>query len=547
MTAAGVAVRVLRAVVAFGAFAAFAQTSPQIFAARAVVPLVGGDGVPIVGRDRTAARAEELCRAAAQRTFVRAEALAAPRAAEPAPAAEAEDQLVSYLVSHPDLARSAEPAQKSASTDRVVLEQERQRVQAELDGLRPGGGDASGSDNPFADSERARPSRALVLKRRLAEIDSSLASVARARQGVTTTGLPELQKLIEALPPPSAAPSATKPTTPPVIEARLQQPPSEPQRSLLYGIGLALSLIVALLPAGSPRAERSASRRRASLEPRRAGTAVSRPPPSPSLSPSSVAEAPQVLSVDGLAGGEPAVPPSPELDSGPPPPRAEARPSSGAPGSGPPPGESPVMAYPTPWRPEAVPGRQRYYALREQLRALAQGDCFVVGVTATPAVAAAKAEISAGLAAAFAEDDSSRVLLVEADLAKPSLGTALGLVVLPATDFATQLSARVDGSADGHWYVLKCSPALHVLPSARTAPELILSTHFEDCVAALRPYYDVIIVNAPPLSEDVACRAVSDVVDGVVAAYPQNVPESARTLAPFSGERLGVVLSVANS
>jgi Mrp family chromosome partitioning ATPase len=108
------------------------------------------------------------------------------------------------------------------------------------------------------------------------------------------------------------------------------------------------------------------------------------------------------------------------------------------------------------------------------------------------------------------------VLLVEADLQRPHVCEALGIALVSAADLVSQLEARVGGSAERQIYVLKCSPSLHVLPARAGSPTLILSTHFESCLSALRPFYDVIVLNAPSLEDTVACRAVSDVVDGVV-------------------------------
>ena len=156
--------------------------------------------------------------------------------------------------------------------------------------------------------------------------------------------------------------------------------------------------------------------------------------------------------------------------------------------------------------------------------------------------------VAAALAAAFASDPTARVLTVEADLGAPALGRALGLDVMPTTDFGKQLGARVEGAADGHWYVLNCSPALHVLAAKEVAPELVLSTHFEDCVAALRPFYDVSILRAPAVTETVACRAVSDVVDGVVvlvsASENSDVQVGQSALSLFGQKRLSLELRV---
>lgn len=88
--------------------------------------------------------------------------------------------------------------------------------------------------------------------------------------------------------------------------------------------------------------------------------------------------------------------------------------------------------------------------------------------------------------------------------------------MIPAADLVSQLETRIAGTSDRHIYVLKCSPSLHVLPARAESPTLILSTHFESCLAALRPFYDVIVLHAPTLEDTVACRAVSDVVDGVI-------------------------------
>jgi MinD-like ATPase involved in chromosome partitioning or flagellar assembly len=206
------------------------------------------------------------------------------------------------------------------------------------------------------------------------------------------------------------------------------------------------------------------------------------------------------------------------------------------------------MAYPVPWRADSVPGRDRFTELRKAFLGEAARDCFVVGISSTAAASDSRAEVTAALAAGFAGDPTARVLAVEADLKAPALGRALGLDVLPVTDFSKQLGARVEGSADGHWYVLKCSPALHVLAAKEAAPELVLSTHFEDCVAALRPFYDVILLRAPAASDAVGCRAVSDVVDGVlvlVSARNDSDPGAGKsTLSLFAEKRFASELRI---
>jgi MinD-like ATPase involved in chromosome partitioning or flagellar assembly len=206
------------------------------------------------------------------------------------------------------------------------------------------------------------------------------------------------------------------------------------------------------------------------------------------------------------------------------------------------------MAYPVPWRAESVPGRDRFPDLRKAFLGEAARDCFVVAVSSTSTAANQRAEVTASLAAAFAGDPTARVLAVEADLGAPALGPALGLDVLSVTDFGRQLGARIEGTADGHWYVLKCSPALHVLAAKAEAPELVLSTHFEDCVVALRPFYDVILLRAPAVTDTPGCRAVADVVDGVVvlvsASENSDVQVGASALSLFGQKRLSLELRI---
>jgi succinoglycan biosynthesis transport protein ExoP len=174
------------------------------------------------------------------------------------------------------------------------------------------------------------------------------------------------------------------------------------------------------------------------------------------------------------------------------------------------------MAYPVLWRGASPASLAPHVALRDKVRAAAASECFVVAVSGPVTALQTKPALAAALAAAVAENPESRVLLVEADLQRPRACDALGVELVPAADLVLQLEARVAGNSERHIYVLKCSPSLHVLPARSGSPTLILSTHFESLLSALRPFYDVIVLNAPSLEDTVACRAVSDVVDGVV-------------------------------
>lgn len=191
------------------------------------------------------------------------------------------------------------------------------------------------------------------------------------------------------------------------------------------------------------------------------------------------------------------------------------------------------MAYPVAWRGASAADLARYAPLRNEVRSRATRECFVVAVSGSSTASEMKPAVAAGLSAALAEAPDSRVLLVEADLQRPRVCEVLGVAMIPAADFVSQLEARIAGSSDRHIYVLKCSPSLHVLPARAESPTLILSTHFESCLSALRPFYDVIVLDAPALEDIVACRAVNDVVDGVALVGRPPGAERAPLEHPF--------------
>lgn len=114
------------------------------------------------------------------------------------------------------------------------------------------------------------------------------------------------------------------------------------------------------------------------------------------------------------------------------------------------------------------------------------------------------------LARSFVEA-GERVLLVEADLRRPSLGAALRLEAAPGLSevLAGQVelvSALRPGGADGP----------DVLPAGTVPPnpaELLGSERMSDLVAALRAAYDKVLLDAPPVlpvTDAVVCAAVAD-------------------------------------
>jgi Mrp family chromosome partitioning ATPase len=556
--AEGLVVRALRGAAAFAAFFAFGRHAPELFEASGTVVVDGRAPIVVSAWDHELARAQGARDAALARVSELAARVGA--AAAPAPSGSPLDRLIDFVALHPELpkalAEQPPPARTTdPETERIRLERERQSIQASLAaGARRGpapqpseAGDDS--DNPFGAARGAPPVDDRRLKLRLAEIDASLTALAKAPAAPAAPGLrSELALLAVAIPPSGATSGEPALRRANVATARGDVVAREPERPALFGIGLAVALAVALLPVARR------SRRDDELDEIVPGASLGlAPSPVPTFEADEIGpEAPPVRSLPSAAVESTAYPPPTRTSSAPPPAAAaiydEPVVASARPRSSPPTGESPVMAYPVPWRAESVVGRDRFSDLRKAFLTEAARDCFVVAVTATATAAGRRAEVTAALAAAFASDPTSRVLAVEADLRAPELGRALRLDVLAVTDFGAQLAARVEGTADGHWYVLKCSPALHVLAAREQAPELLLSTHFEDCMVALRPFYDVILLSAPAVTDVPGCRAVADVVDGVVvlvsASQHSDVQAGGSALSLFGQKRLAVELRV---
>lgn len=231
-------------------------------------------------------------------------------------------------------------------------------------------------------------------------------------------------------------------------------------------------------------------------------------------------------------------------------PISEARRISSHPPASVPPPSSKVIVAPHPvssgWRPRESLAPESRRQLCSELYPLAVQQCFVVAVSGVRGSGAEIGQVAAELSLALAETGHPRILLLEGNLERPSVHRMMQLEMPLFGGFSEQLEARIQGSSkQAPWSVLACSPSLHVLAEGvMRIPELILSRQFEDCVQQLREYYDVIVVAGPVVSEVAACRAVQDVVDGVVLVCPKGgTSEIAEASALFSQKRFSTVLA----
>ncbi len=171
--------------------------------------------------------------------------------------------------------------------------------------------------------------------------------------------------------------------------------------------------------------------------------------------------------------------------------------------------------------------------LCRELFAFGVEHCFVVGVTAVPGLDRDKAEFSAALALALSATGHARVLLVEGDLDAPQQHTFMRAEMPEGESFSRQLQAHMTRQAGEHWSVLRCTKSLHVLVDGEEhTPGLILSRTFEECVRALRAYYDFIVLDGPTGARESECRALDGVIDGLIVVCTEEtratIPETSR-------------------
>ena len=184
------------------------------------------------------------------------------------------------------------------------------------------------------------------------------------------------------------------------------------------------------------------------------------------------------------------------------------------------------------------PEAERYRGLRHSIEQLHRpGEATVVGVS-SPVPGDGKSVTAINLAGALAQDPNARVILVEADLRRPSLTVgdylAMGKIKGPglvdaANGSSLELNDVVRRIEDFN---------LDVLPAGRRpdAPyEVLKSRRLNQLMNAARENYDYLIVDAPPVVPVPDCRLIASWVDGfllVVAAHrtPRAMLEEALNL-----------------
>src|SRR5262245_3602857 len=196
---------------------------------------------------------------------------------------------------------------------------------------------------------------------------------------------------------------------------------------------------------------------------------------------------------------------------------------------------------------------ERYQALRLKLERLQQSRNLRVVAVTSPGVNDGKTVTSINLANALAQGATSRVLLVDADLRRPSIGSHLGAHDRDVAGLAELLSDSRMPLSQVARRVSKTNFLSAVLAGTASASvyELLRSPRFGQLLDEARQHYDFVVLDTPPLVPVVDAAVLSRFVDGlliVVAAdeTPRKLLEAALNVVDES-KVIGIVFNGDNS
>lgn len=151
-----------------------------------------------------------------------------------------------------------------------------------------------------------------------------------------------------------------------------------------------------------------------------------------------------------------------------------------------------------------------------------EGTCHIIGITSSQQ-AEGKSSTACNLAYALAET-SSRVLLLEGDLRKPTLAAKLGLAKSPG------ISNLLVSRGDFHEVIQQSNlaPKMDVITSGDVPPnpsELLSSNRMGRLLEELKKEYDYIIFDLPPVTVVTDALVVANKLDGVVMVVRSTVSD----------------------
>ncbi len=191
---------------------------------------------------------------------------------------------------------------------------------------------------------------------------------------------------------------------------------------------------------------------------------------------------------------------------------------------------------------------EQYRTLRHALEQMHKTGAVSIIAVSSAAAQDGKTTTAINLAAALAEAAETRVLLVDADLRRPSVGGHLGFAGAAGPGL---VDAIMDAGLTLTDVVRHCLPSnFSVLPAGRcpSVPyEVLNSPRLGELLEEARQAYDYIVLDTPPLVLVPDCRLLARWVDGflmVVAAHktPRKLVEEALNILD-PAKLIGLVLN----
>lgn len=196
---------------------------------------------------------------------------------------------------------------------------------------------------------------------------------------------------------------------------------------------------------------------------------------------------------------------------------------------------------------QQAPAAERYRLLRARIKRAENGRNMRAIVVTSPAKGDGKSLTAANLALTMAQELHQRVLLLDADLRRPSVARLFGIPEGPGLSEVllgvSDLEPALVRLPDQHLTVLPAGA-----PAAQPA-EMLGSTAMRRVLDTLRTRFDRIIVDMPPVGPVADVHVVSPMADGllmVVRAGMTPKPAIERALSGLDmGKVLGLVLNAA--
>jgi capsular exopolysaccharide synthesis family protein len=188
---------------------------------------------------------------------------------------------------------------------------------------------------------------------------------------------------------------------------------------------------------------------------------------------------------------------------------------------------------------------EQYRSLRTRISRAENGRAVRTIIVTSPSKGDGKSLTAANLALTMAQEYQHRVLLLDADLRRPTLHQLFGIVEAPGLTDVLMGGATLDDAlvplADHHLTVLPSGvPATH-------PAELLGSAAMRRTLDALRTRFDRVILDMPPVSPLADVHIVAAMADGLLMIVRAGVtakPAIERALAGLDTSKvLGLVLN----